>query len=396
MSALVTTQIRKLFAGSDALAVSAAIASVSVVGTGLGLSGPLLSLLMEAKGVSSTLNGANTAMAGVAALTIVPFTTAIARKLGVVNALLINILLATALFLLFYITEPLPAWFILRFFFSCNLAMIFVLSEFWINSAAATNNRGMILGIYATTLSIGFAIGPAIVSAVGIHGFTPFAIGAGLLAAASIPAWIARHRGPVMEKEGKTPSILPYLLMVPLATGAAFVFGAVEQTQLALLPVFGTRSGFDTTGAALLLTVLSCGHVLFQIPLGMWSDRISDRRIILLICTIVGIAGSILLPLVVGTTWLLYLIVFLWGGTVGGLYTVGLAHLGSRLSGSDLAQANAAFILCYALGMFVGPQLTGLLMDGLGPAGFGISVLVFFVLYLVLYLSRLKAHQDAS
>ena len=114
MSALVTTQIRKLFAGSDALAVSAAIASVSVVGTGLGLSGPLLSLLMEAKGVSSTLNGANTAMAGVAALTIVPFTTAIARKLGVVNALLINILLATALFLLFYITEPLPAWFIIE------------------------------------------------------------------------------------------------------------------------------------------------------------------------------------------------------------------------------------------------------------------------------------------
>ncbi len=47
------------------------------------------------------------------------------------------------------------------------------------------------------------------------------------------------------------------------------------------------------------------------------------------------------------------------GGVVAGLYTVGLAHLGSRLGGADLAAANAAFIFCYSLGMLVGPQTLG-------------------------------------
>ena len=60
-----------------------------------------------------------------------------------------------------------------------------------------------------------------------------------------------------------------------------------------------------------------------------------------------------------------------WGGSVAGLYTVGLSHLGSRLSGSDLAAANAAFVFCYAVGTVAGPQAIGARAArgrGAGPA----------------------------
>ena len=52
-----------------------------------------------------------------------------------------------------------------------------------------------------------------------------------------------------------------------------------------------------------------------------------------------------------------------WGGGIGSLYAVGLAHLGSRYSGPDLASANAAFIMLYALGMLGGPPIAGFGMD---------------------------------
>ena len=55
---------------------------------------------------------------------------------------------------------------------------------------------------------------------------------------------------------------------------------------------------------------------------------------------------------------------------VAALYTIGLAHLGSRLSGHDLANANAAFVLCYGLGMVLGPQAIGIGMDVFGTDGF--------------------------
>jgi MFS family permease len=68
---------------------------------------------------------------------------------------------------------------------------------------------------------------------------------------------------------------------------------------------------------------------------------------------------------------------------------VGLAHLGSQLSGHELASANAAFVLCYGIGMVLGPQAIGIGMDLFGPPGFGWSLALFFGAYMVLSIGRL-------
>lgn len=385
---------QRLFGDSDMRSVLAAIMSISVVGIGLGLSGPLLAILMEQDGLSSTLIGTNTAVAGLAAVVAVPFVTMLSVRIGVVNALVLNVLLAAACLLSFYVTDPLPWWFLLRFLFSMALAMIFVLSEFWINTAASEQNRGFILGIYGTVLSLGLTIGPGIITVTGVQGFLPFAIGGIVICCASIPVLIAKSGQPIMDQSEKTPSIVPYMTMVPLATGAVFVFGAVEGAEIALLAVFGIRAGFGEADAAGLLVVLGLGHVCCQIPLGVWSDRVKDRRIILLLCGIVGALGSLLFPVFASSPYLLYITIFFYGGIIGGMYTVGLAHLGSRLTGTDLAQANAAFVMCYAIGMFIGPQFVGISMDLYGTYGFGWGLFVFFAAYLVLYVIRVNSRRS--
>lgn len=96
------------------------------------------------------------------------------------------------------------------------------------------------------------------------------------------------------------------------------------------------------------------------------------------------------MPLAAGNWHASAAILFLWGGVVAGLYTVGLAHLGSRLSGRDLASANAAFVLCYGIGMLVGPQIIGIGMDLFGPNGFSWSLAIFFAGYLALAAFRLN------
>lgn len=380
----------KIFAGSDARGVIAAIASISVVGTGIGLSFPLLSLLMEQRGIAASIIGANTAVAGIAAMFIVPFVTPIARALGVVNTMLAAILISLLCLSGFYLTANLPIWFVLRFIFSCAITSLFILSEFWINSASDEKNRGLILGLYGTVLSLGFAFGPGILSVVGTHGILPFAIGGGIIISAILPILIGRNNEPEMERSGKTPSVLPYVFMVPLATMAGFIFGAAEQIELALLPVFAINSGYEEQTAALLLTIVGLGNVALQIPIGLWSDKVSDRRIVLLVCALIGVIGAVLIPLTSQIGWVLAIVLFIYGGIISGMYTVGLAHLGSRLKGTDLAQANAAFVLCYGLGMTLGPQSAGIAMDFMGPSGFGVTLFVFFSMYLVLYVFRMR------
>ncbi len=383
-----TSYFHRIFEGSDHRGIIASIASISVVGMGIGLSFPLLSLLMEQRGIASSIIGANTAVAGIAAMIVVPFVTPLARRIGVVNTMLSAMLVFVMCMAGFYLTDNLPVWFVLRFIASACVTSAFILSEFWINSATVERNRGMILGIYGSVLSIGFAVGPGILSLVGTVGFLPFAIGIGIILSAMMPILYGRDNEPKMEKTGKTPSVLPYLFMVPLATMAGLVFGAAEQIELALLPVFAVKSSYEVQTAALFLTVVGLGNVLLQIPLGILSDRVNDRRTVLLGCTLVGLIGAILIPLLANISWMLAIILFVYGGIISGMYTVGLAHLGSRLSGTDLAQANAAFVLCYGFGMTLGPQIAGIAMDLIGPAGFGATLFMFFALYLAVYIFR--------
>jgi len=245
-----------------------------------------------------------------------------------------------------------------------------------------------VLGIYATVLSVGFAAGPLLFSIVGSEGVLPFAIGAVAILMAAIPIFIARNESPALDEKPEM-HFLRYIFLVPTATAAVFVFGAVEVGGLSLMPVYATRIGFTESQSALLLTVMGIGNMAFQIPLGMLSDKLKDRRTLLGALATVGLAGSLLLPLISHSWIAMAVILLFWGGCVSGLYTIGLSHLGSRLTGSDLAAANAAFVFCYAVGTVAGPQVVGAAIDMGGNAGFAWSIAGFFALYVVLSVARL-------
>lgn len=361
----------------------AAISSISAVGIAIGLGLPLLSIILEKRGIPSTLIGLNTAMAGVAAMIAAPITTKLAHEFGVASTMLWAVVIAALSALGFYYAENFWLWFPLRFAFHGTTTTLFILSEFWINAASPPSKRGFVLGIYATVLSIGFAAGPLLFSILGSDGIMPFLVGAIAILLAAIPIFIARHESPILDEKPEL-HFMRYVFLVPTATAAVFIFGAVEAGGLSLFPIYAIRANFTETQAALLLTVMGVGNVIFQIPVGLLSDRISDKRPLLAGMAFMGFIGSLMLP-VLSHSWIMMALVLLfWGGCVAGLYTVGLSHLGSRLTGSDLAAANAAFVFCYAVGTVAGPQVIGAAIDVAGNNGFAWSIACFFGLYAIL------------
>jgi hypothetical protein len=81
--------------------IAAAIACISVVGFALSLSIPLLSLTLEARGISDTWIGLNTAVSGIAALATAPLVTWAVRRIGTVRLLYIALAAGLVSFLLF-------------------------------------------------------------------------------------------------------------------------------------------------------------------------------------------------------------------------------------------------------------------------------------------------------
>ena len=365
----------------------AAIAAVAAVGIAIGLGLPLFSMILEKRGIPSTLIGLNSAMAGVASMLAAPLTTRLAHSYGVAKTMIVAVFVSSVSALSFYFADAFWMWFPLRIVFHGATTMLFILSEFWINATAPPKRRGQLLGMYATGLGLGFAVGPLVFSAVGSEGIIPFAAGAIIILFAAVPIFLARNSSPSLDDD-TNHNFLRFIWLVPMASAAAFIYGAVQVGGLSLFPIYATRMGFSESQAGFLLTVMALGSIAFQIPIGMLSDRMRNRRALLGLMALFGLICTFLLPLVIGNWMATSVLPLFWGACVSGMYTVGLSHLGSRLTGSDLVGANAAFIFCYAVGTIVGPQSVGALMDLKGTNGFAWALAGFFSLYVLLSVVR--------
>ncbi len=278
-------------------------------------------------------------------------------------------------------------WFFIRGVFGGALTALFVISEYWINALAPPRQRGFVLGFYATSLAAGFAAGPLILGFAGTAGATPFVVATALFALAAAPIILWSGKAPEL-KSARGAGLLPFLASAPVAACAGLVHGAIETASFGLLPVYALRGGLSPETGALLVTLFALGNILFQLPIGFVSDQM-DRGKLLLSLAVFGLCGAIALALAGPSHLVLFCgLLVIWGGGVGSLYAVGLAHLGSRYSGPDLAGANAAFIMLYSLGMLGGPPIAGFAMDLVPPNGFFFSIAALLAVYLGLVCGR--------
>ncbi|MBJ3777652.1 MFS transporter [Acuticoccus mangrovi] len=372
----------------DVAALAAVISGITGVGLSLSLSLPLLSIVLEDRGVAPSLIGLNTAVGGVSALTVLPFVAVIAKRFGTARVIITCFLTVAVTLMGFYYVHSYALWFPLRFVFTAAMTLIFALTEFWINSLAPPARRGLVLGIYATFLSIGISVGPVILALVGTQGVLPFLIGSLALVSAAAPVIIVRTREPALPDHGER-NLLRFVRMAPLALFAVLVFGAVESGGTAILPLYGTAIGLTGGHAVVLVSAIAAGNVLSQIPIGYLADRVS-RRLLLVASAAIGAAGALMMPLVADIYWLLLALLFITGGIVAGLYTIGLTHLGARYTGAELASANAAFVMMYSIGMLIGPLALGSGLDFFPPHGFPIAIALIFGAYVAMACVRIS------
>ena len=373
--------------GIDRFALAAVISGITGVGLALSLSLPLLSVVLEARGISPSLIGINTATAGVAAILVLPFVTSLAQRIGTARLIILSFAVMMVTLMGFYYAKPFVLWFPLRFVFASAVTMIFALTEFWINSLASDARRGLIVGIYTAFLSIGISLGPLILALVGTEGIAPFVIGSLALGLAAVPVALVRGKEPELPRS-RQGSLLRFVRLAPLALVAALVFGAVEAGGTAILPLYGFEIGLTSQKSVILVSAIAAGNIVSQIPIGYLADKMS-RRLLLVLCGSVGAVGASLLPIVSDSYPAVLVVLFITGGIVAGLYTVGLTHLGARYRGAELASANAAFVMMYAGGMLIGPVLLGAGLDAYPPHGFAIAIAAMFALYVALAFMRI-------
>lgn len=353
-------------------ATAGIIATVTVFAVAQGLTYPLLSFILERQGTTSGLIGLSAAMTPLGFVVSAPFIPALVQRMGGTRLAILCSILAALILIAIAWTQEVWAWMPLRFLLGFFANPLYVISETWLLSITPASRRGRILGLYSSTVSGGFAIGPLSLGLVGTQGWPPFMIGivafllCGLIVLAVVP------RLPDMPHEGEATSLSGFFALAPLLLFAVFTAAAFEQVLLSLFAVYGTALGSAEERIASLITCFVAGNAVLQILLGRVAEHIGSTRT-MLFCVLACMAGCLALPSAFNSG-LIWPLVFLWGGVSFGIYTMSLIQLGERFTGQALIAGNAAFAFTWGIGGIAGSPAAGLAMQLIGHQGLPLSL----------------------
>jgi MFS family permease len=375
----------------------AAIAAISVFGFALGLMFPLLSLIMERDGVSPEMIGYNNAMQPLGILLSGFIAAKLVKTYGAHRTAIVAALTTACIVFAYPLLPSLTAWFFLRLLHGAAVSTLFSVSEAWIVRYSEGPYRTRLLAVYASILAASFGGGPALIAWTGIDGLLPFAIGAAVLAAASIPILLVRENAPGdaddEAEEAPAMTILSFAPKAPVLLAAVGAFAIIDAANLGLLPVYGVRKGLTQETASFMLTMFAVGNVFLQLPIGWLADHI-NKRTVMAGCAIATCVSSACIPMSFGT-WIMWPLIVISGATSAGIYTVALAELGERFKGTELVSGTSSFAGMWGIGALFGAVMAGWAFERFGPDGLPYSVASIFAVFVVLILIRAATQTKA-
>ncbi len=341
---------------------------------------PLLSLTLSRAGYSETMIGINTIAQPLAALLFTPYIPGLIGRFGTASVMIVALIVFGTTLLILPLHIDLTFWFILRTLMGAAGCVLWVASEAWINALADEKSRGRIVGIYGTAGALGWAIGPVILLVAGTEGYLPYALTAGLSVLACIPMLLSKGNEPDLS-QGPKSKIWMYLLIAPLPLVANLSVAASHEAFDAFFAIFAEAFGKTEKIAFTLMTLGGIAGMISQYPLGWLADRM-NRVLLTFILVVSSIFCPLLLPYCLEMTIPGLMVIFFWGVTSTGIYTMGTILLGERFRGAQLAGASAAFTAMYAMGVLIGPPSAGVAMDRLGPEGLIYTMIALYALVL--------------
>ncbi|MBN9431865.1 MAG: MFS transporter [Bosea sp.] len=345
-----------------------------------GYSYPFFSLALESKGIATWLIGLNASLAGAGILIFGPFLPALIDRLGLKFLVAAQFALSFLSFAAILAFDHLAVWFVARFVMGTCFSALWTTTEIWLNGVVDDRNRGRIVGASGTLYAACQFVGPLMLSATGSTGSLPLiAAMAPLAVGVAVALSIRSAVGETDEEEtGSAATLRTALGLAGALIAAAFLTGVGETAMQSLLPLYGLAHGLSEAAASRLVAVFSLGEAILVALLGWMADRYG-RRLTLVGCAALAVVSTLALPFVMGRGFILEPVLFIAGGTVSGLYTLGIVLIGQDFRGQRLAVVSTGFAMAYSAGSVVGATPIGYLIDLFGVEALPLTVALGFL-----------------
>lgn len=368
--------------------VAALLFSVSILLMGQGLQGTLLP-------VRATLENFSTITIGMmGAAYFFGFTIGclkggqLVRNVGHVRVFLAMTALASAVPLLHGLFVNQWLWSCLRLVTGFCLAAIYIVIESWLNDTATNENRGFIFSTYAMITLTVLAIGQMMLLLYDPTGIQLFAIASVLVSIAAIPVALSTGASPD-PPQSVAIDVRRLLRVSPTGTIGVLVTGLVNGSFWALAPVFTQGVSDNVDLAAWFMTAAVIGGALAQWPLGMTSDRVGRRPVLVAMCMGGAAAGIGLVSFVSGASMLLTsTLAAAWGMLAFPLYSICVAYANDHARPGEQVLVSSGLLLMYGIGASVGPFLAAALMTLTGYVGLFLYAACLHIALTIIALAR--------
>lgn len=359
----------------------------------LGLTYPLLALILEKQGYNEASIGISAAMAPLGILLSSALVPRFTRRIGVSTCMILGLLASAICLFLLYAWQNYYAWLGFRLLLGIAINVSFIIGEAWVNETAKEKHRAKTISIYMTVLALAFCVGPLVISLVGVKGFVPFAIGIALPIMAVIPVIYYRKCYPDFPQGKHAVSIWDFIPQAPALLFAVLMVTTMDQSMLSLLSLYGLAKGLPQSQAVLLVTYLVLGTVILQFPIGMLADRLANRRLATFGCAVLATLGFALIPFSMDSAWIYVPLITFSGGIGFAIYTLSMIELGQRFSGALLLSGTACFSLIWGIGGLTAPPIAGFLMENtISDSFMYLSAGGFLLLAVLMWIRRNRAN----
>jgi MFS family permease len=353
----------------------AAIATVVSCDIAFGLTYQLLPLILHAQGVPAWLIGVNAAMGPLGLLMAGPFLPNMIHKFGAKRLVYTAILTIILVLFGFALRLPFFLWFPLRFCLGIAIGMLFTVSEVWIINASTENNRGLVMGLYTSALSISFAVGPLIVPYTGINGWLPWGLAMVCVTCSFVPLMVVNVSGDSTEKPH---GFIEAFRRAPILYAAIATAAIFDNILISFFTIYGMGRGLSLSNASEILGLAIVSGSLMFFLLGMLGDRFGRNRVVV-ICVGLTILNAALLTVLITTPFALAHTILLITAAFG-IYVLSLAIVGDVFKGPDVVAGSAGVAAMWGFGGLIGPPAAGAAIDAFGFNAMPVTIMVLYAI----------------
>ena len=346
--------------------VAALLISVSILLTGQGLQGTLLPVRAGLEDFPTIAIGA------MGALYFFGFTVGclkggdLIRGVGHVRVFLAMTALASATPLLHGIVVEPFSWGILRAVTGFCFSVLYVVIESWLNERASNENRGIVFSTYAMITLTVMAAGQMMTLLYDPGEIELFIIASILVSIGALPVALSRQQTPT-QPETTDVDLRRLFRISPTGSISCLVAGLANGAFWSLAPVYTAGISNGTELAAWFMTAAVFGGAAFQWPIGLWSDHVS-RRVVLIVLAMAGSLAGLAMSVFPGQLTFITACVlgFVWGGLAFTLYTIAVAYANDYADPDEFVMVSAGLLLMYGAGSTIGPFIASAIMALLG------------------------------